>query len=62
MVLEDVGSSRSESLTQVAGAGEREFSPNPRDVAVETLPRSEEEARLENPKSVGLKTECVAAN
>ena len=32
LVVEHVGSSQGESVTQVAGAGEREFCPNPRDV------------------------------
>ena len=50
MVVEDVGSSRSESVTQVAGAGEQEFSRNPRDVPVEKWQRSEEKVRLENPE------------
>ena len=60
MVVEEVGSTQSESVTQVAGAGEREFSRNPRDIPVETLQRSEEKARLENPESVRKETESVA--
>ena len=61
MVVEDVGSSQGESVTQVAGAGERESSPNPRDVGVEKLQTSEEKSRLENPESVRIETACVAA-
>ena len=49
MVVEDIGSYQGEFVTQVAGAGEREFSRNPRDVAVDMLQRSAEKARLENP-------------
>ena len=60
VVVENVGSSQSEFVTQVAGAGEREFSGNPRDVPVETLQRSEEKVSLENPESVRIETECVA--
>ena len=62
MVVEDVGSSQGESVTQVAGAGERDFSTQTGDVPLEKLERSEEEARLENPESVSLETACVAAN
>ena len=62
MVVEDVGSSQGEFVTQVAGAGEREFSRNPRDVPVEKLERSEEKARLENPESVRIETACAAAD
>ena len=62
MALGGVGSSQSESVIQVAGAGEREFSRNPRDVPVETLQRSEEKARLENPESVRIEIESVAAD
>ena len=62
MVVEDVGSSQCEFDTQVAGAGEREFSRNHRDVLVEKLKTSEEKAKLENPESVRIKTACLAAN
>ena len=34
VVVEDVGSTQGEFVTQVAWAGEREFSRNPRDVPV----------------------------
>ena len=62
VVVEDVGSSQGEFVTQVAGAGEREFSHNPRDVPVETLQRSAEKVKLENPESVRIETSCVAAD
>ena len=61
MVVEDVGSSQGESVTQVAGASEREFYRSPRDVPVEKLVRSEEKARFEYPESVRIETACVAA-
>ena len=61
VVVEDVGSSQSESVTQVAGAGKREFSHNPRDVRVEKLERSKEEASLDNPESECIETACAAA-
>ena len=57
----DVGSSQSESVTQVDGAGEREFSTKTRHVSLEKMERCEEEGRLENPESVSLETACVAA-
>ena len=60
MVVEDVGSSQGVSVTQVAGAGEREFSTKTRDVPLEKLERCEEKARLENPESVRIETACVA--
>ena len=41
VVVEDVGSSQGEFVTQVAGAGEREFSTKNRDVPIEKLERSE---------------------
>ena len=62
MVVEDVGSSQGEFLTQVAGAGERDFCRNPRDVPVEKWQTSEEKARLENPESVRIETACAAAD
>ena len=62
VVVEVVGSSQGESVTQVAGAGEREFFRSPRDVPVEKLQGSAEEARLENPESVRIETACVAAD
>ena len=62
MVVEDVGSSQSESVTQVPGADEREFIRNPFDVLVEKLQTSEEMAKLESPKSVRIETACVAAD
>ena len=61
VVVEDVGSSQGESVTQVAGPGEKEFSRNPLYVPVEKLQRSEEKSRLENPESVRIETACVAA-
>ena len=62
VVVEDVGSSQGESVTQVAGAEEREFFSETRDVPVEKLEISEEEARLENPELVSLEFSCVAAD
>ena len=62
MVLEVVGSSQGESVTQVAGPGKREFSTKTRDVPLEKLERSEEISGLENPVSVSLETGCVAAD
>ena len=62
MVVEDVGASQGEFVTQVAGAGEREFSTKSRDVPLEKLERSDKEARLEYPESVSLETACVAAD
>ena len=56
------GSSQGESVIQVAGAGERDFSLNPCDVPVSKLERSEEEARLENPESVRIENTFVAAD
>ena len=41
VVVEDVGSSQGEFVTQVAGAGEREFSTKNRDVPIEKLERNE---------------------
>ena len=61
MVVEVVGSSGGESVTQVAGAGKREFSTKNRDVPLEKLERSEEKASFENPELVSLETACVAA-
>ena len=62
VVVEVVGSSQGESVTQVAGAGKREFSTKNRDVPLEKLERSEEKARFENPESVRIETACVAAD
>ena len=62
MVVEDVGSSQGEFVTQVAGAGERELSSETRDVPLEKLERSEEKARFENRQSVRIETACVAAD
>ena len=62
VVVEVVGSSQGESVTQVAGAGEREFFRSSRDVPVEKLQRSEEKAKLEDPESVRIETVRVAAD
>ena len=62
MHLEDGGSSQGESITQVGGAGERDFFPDPRDVSVEKLERNEEEARLANTESLRIETVGVAAD
>ena len=62
MVVEVVGSSQGESVTHVAGAGKREFSTKNRDVPLEKLERWEEKARFEDPESVRIDTECVAAD
>ena len=62
VVVGDVGSSQGESVTQVAGAGEREFSRITRDVPVEKLERCEEEVRSESPESVRIETACIAAD
>ena len=62
VAVEVSGSSQGESVTQVAGPDEREFSRNPRGVPVERLQRSEQMARLENLESVGIETACVAAD
>ena len=62
MVVEVVGSSQGESVTQVAGAGKRDFSTKNRDVPLEKLERSEEKSRFENPELVSLETACVAAD
>ena len=62
VVVEVVVSSQGESVTQVAGAGEREFSAKTRDVPLEKLERSDEEANLENSESARTETACVAAN
>ena len=61
MVVEDAGSSQSESVTQVAETGKREFSTKTRDDPLEKLERSDEEASLENPESVRFETACAAA-
>ena len=62
VVVEVVGSSQGESVTQVAGAGKREFSHKSGDVPLEKLKRSEEKARFENPELVSLEIACVAAD
>ena len=62
VVVEVVVSCQGESVNQVAGAGELEFSTKTREVPLEKLERSEEKSRLENPESVSLETVCVAAN
>ena len=62
MAVEDVGSSQGESVTQVAGAGEREFSTKTRDVPPEKLERSEGKSRLENLESVPIENACVVPN
>ena len=62
VVVEDVGSSQGESVTQVAGAGEREFSTKTRDDPHEKLERSEGKSRLENLESVPIENACVAAD
>ena len=41
VVVEDVGSTQGESVTQVVGAGEREFSTKTCDVPLEKLEKSE---------------------
>ena len=62
VVVDVVGSSQGESVTQVAGAGEREFSTKNRDVPLEKLKRSKEMARFEYSELVSLETACVAAD
>ena len=62
VVVEVVGSSQGESVTQVARAGKREFSTKNRDVPLENLKRSEEKGRFENSESVSLETACVDAD
>ena len=62
VVVEVVGSSQGESVTQLAGAGKREISTKNRDVPLEKLERSEEKARFENPESVRIEAACVAAD
>ena len=62
VAVEDVGSSQGESVTQVAGAGERELSTKTRDVPFEKLERKEVKSRLENLESVGIENACVAAH
>ena len=60
-VVEEVGSSQGESVTQIAGAGERELSTKNRDFALGKLERSDEEASLENLESSRVKSACAAA-
>ena len=62
MVVGDVGSSQGESVTQVAGAGERELSTKTRDVPLETLEISDGKSRLEKLESVRIKNACVVAD
>ena len=62
VVVEDIGSSQGESVTQVAGAGERELSAKTHDVPLEKLERSEGKSRLENLESVPIENACVAAD
>ena len=62
VVVGDVGSSQGESVTQVAGAGERELSTQTRDVPLEKLDISEGKSRLEILKSVRIENACVAAD
>ena len=62
VVVGDVGSSQGESVTQVAGAGERELSTKTRDVPLEKLEISEGKSRLENLDSVRIENACVAAD
>ena len=62
VAVEDVGSSQGESVTQVAGAGERELSTKTRDVPLEKLERSKGKSRLENLESVPIENACVAAD
>ena len=62
MVVEVVGSSQGESVTQVAGAGERKLSTKTRDVPLGKLRRSEGKPRLENLESVLIENACVAAD
>ena len=61
VVAEVVVSSQGESVTQVAGAGEKEFSTKNRDVPLEKLERSDEEASLEKPEFVRVESACAAA-
>ena len=62
MVVEDVGSSQGESVTQVAGAGEWELSTKTRDVPLANFERIEGKSRLENLVSVRIENACVAAD
>ena len=62
VVVGDVGSSQGESVTQVAGAGERGLSTKTRDVPLEKLEISEGKSRLENLESVRIENACVAAD
>ena len=62
MVVEDVGSCQGESVTQVAGAGERELSTKTRDVPLEKLEKSQGKSRLENLESVPTENACVVAD
>ena len=62
VVVGDVGSSQGQSVTQVAGAGERELSTKTRDVPLENLEISEGKPRLENLESVRIENACVAAD
>ena len=62
MVVENVGSSQGDSVTQVAGAGDRELSTKTRDVPLEKLEISEGKSRLENLESIRIENACVAAD
>ena len=62
VVVEVVVSSQGESVTQVPGAGERDFSTKNRDVPLEKFERSEEKVTLENPDLVHIENACVAAD
>ena len=62
MVVEVVGSSQGESITQDAGAGKREFFTKNLDIPLEKLERSEEKASFENPETVRIETARVAAD
>ena len=62
VAVEDVVSSQGESVTQVAGAGERELSTKTRDVPLEKLDRSDGKSRLEDLESVPIENACIAAD
>ena len=61
MVVEDVGSSQGESVIQVVGTAERDFSTKTRDVPLEKLERSDEEASLEKPEPIRVESACAPA-
>ena len=62
VVVEVVGSTQGESITQAAAAGAPELSTKTRDVPFEKLEKCGEISRLENPESVRIETACVAAD